>query len=353
MNKAELIVALEMILDALKGNEEAETVKETKPAKADTKSTKKKEAVQKEEKEEDASGGSDYSEKELMEMRYNDLKKLGASLGVSCKGTRDEIVERILNLSGADSDEDDEEEEKPVKEKAGKTTDKKSGGKKKEKEPEPEDEDSDEDEEKDWNAIAEEVIKEMGKDDVKSALEGVGVVVKKTSNLVKLLAKALEDKLINLDDEDEGEADSEDEEDSDEGEEITPESYFEDFDLLGVNNPKEMSKKRKKAVVAKMKEIISGIESEEISETDITDFIDDFASDEEKELVEDEDDTDSLIMLFMEISKRFIDDDGEEHEPKDCYDVQGKSFCCGQELKFVKKGKKYVCSVCGEEYSDD
>ena len=43
--------------------------------------------------------GSVYSKEELEAMKYNDLKKLGREVGVDVKGTRDELVKRILDAT--------------------------------------------------------------------------------------------------------------------------------------------------------------------------------------------------------------------------------------------------------------
>ena len=59
---------------------------------------------------------------------------------------------------------------------------------------------------------------------------------------------------------------------------------------------------------------------------------------------------DDFIKLYMELHKRFIDNDGEAHEPSDPYEVGEEDFCCGHPLKYMKKTKKYVCEHCGAEY---
>ena len=49
------------------------------------------------------------------------------------------------------------------------------------------------------------------------------------------------------------------------------------------------------------------------------------------------DEFEELVALYCEIRKRFVDDDGEEHEPGDPYELNEKNFCCGHELKYEKK----------------
>ena len=70
----------------------------------ETKSATRRQAVQKEQpamnepEETEATVEGKFSREQLMSMKFNELKKLGASVGVSCKGTRDEIVERMLQV---------------------------------------------------------------------------------------------------------------------------------------------------------------------------------------------------------------------------------------------------------------
>lgn len=112
MNNAEIIkgidmtiAGLEAIKTALAGNAEAPATAEAPKSK----SVAKREKVQKEEAmnapvaeddgavEEVVAGKFDVEQ--LKSMKYNDFKKLAASLGVKCTGTRDEIMERILALN--------------------------------------------------------------------------------------------------------------------------------------------------------------------------------------------------------------------------------------------------------------
>ena len=86
-----------------KTSKKSEPVSDNKVSKK-TKATTK--AAKVEEEDED-DGDTDYAS-----MKYNDLKKLGKTLGVKCTGTREEIVERILNTpveAGADEVEPSED----------------------------------------------------------------------------------------------------------------------------------------------------------------------------------------------------------------------------------------------------
>ena len=52
-------------------------------------------------------------------MKYNEFKKLASSLGVDCKGTRDEIMARVVAL-GVVTDAEESAEEAPVEKKESK-----------------------------------------------------------------------------------------------------------------------------------------------------------------------------------------------------------------------------------------
>lgn len=343
MKKAEIIEALKVILVALEGENEETSVPEEKTETKKAKSGKTAKTPEPKEAEADDEEG-EFTREELLAMKFNEMKKLGAKLGVDCKGTRDDIIERILEKTSGHAPEEEEDEEVEEKSESKKEKAKKETASKAKKQPEPDPEPEEEDDDVDFLEQAKAIIADNDEKDIISALDSVGIVVKKKKDLAKYLAKALEEDLLEFD------GDDDDDTDEDEGDvEYTAESYFPEFDLEKANVLKDMSKKRKKAVLEKMQEIIDDIDSEETSEQDLKDFIEDFATDEEKELVEDGDE-DSIICLYMEIMKRFIDDDGEEHEPSDCYEVNEVSFCCGHALKQVKKSNKYICPVCGEEY---
>ena len=370
MNTVAIIKGIEMTIEGLEVIKKAlgatpdETadvtpvVEETvdAPKSKKSKSVERREAVQKEEamnaptEVEFAEGEAvvtKFDREDLEKMKYNEFKKFASQLGVKCTGTRDEIMERILALDVtitaddavvSEPKEEDKAEEKEVK------SDKSSGSKKlgKKKADEPTRDEFDEQ--------AEEIAKETDVEDIIEALADVDIKATK-KNAVTLLAKALREGLIELDAEDEDEeSEAEVEETEEDGDGITVESYFAEFDPKGYNNPNNMSEERKEAIEAKMDEILEALDKETLTEDDITSYIEDNATEEEIDLLGDEYEVTDLLKLYMELVKRTIDNDGEEHEQGEPYEVADKDVCCGHELKYIKKSKKYVCEHCGTEY---
>ena len=307
-----------------------------------------------------------YDEATLKAMKFNEFKKLASSLGVKCTGTRDEIMERILalNTSAEAPAEEDEEKsaESPVEKKG-----RKSSRSKKSVEEAPAETSRDE-----FDEQAEAIAEDTAVEDIIEALADVDIKATK-KNAVTKLAEALRKGLIELDDEEdedyeeeeveeEIEEDSEDEDDESEDEEsdedgededeeeISADSYFSEYDPEGFNDPDAMTEERKSAIEEQMAQIISDIDSGDITSDDVDSFLEDFATADEKDLMGDDPTDDDYIMLYMELRKRFIDNDGEAHEPSDPYEVGEEDFCCGHPLKYVKKTKKYVCEHCGAAY---
>lgn len=337
------------------------------------KSATRRQAVQKEQpamnepEETEATVEGKFSREQLMSMKFNELKKLGASVGVSCKGTRDEIVERMLQVTVTATVENDEAEpektEAPAKDdgKVVPINKKKGGLKKSAKTEEPEEEEVDEQ----YIQMATEATEDMSAKEIIEYLAEFDIEAKgKKSDVVKVLAKAIADGIVQLEDDDEdeseeeadveettAEAEEETAEDEDEdGEELNEESYFPEYDPEGVNNPDGMSEERAEAVKSMMADIIEGVENDTITEEDIQTFLETYASEEELEALGDDYQFEDLVAMYCEVKKRFIDDDGEEHEAGDPYEIDEENYCCGRKLKYEKKSKKFICENCGEEY---
>ena len=296
-----------------------------------------------------------FDVEQLKSMKYNDFKKLASSLGVKCTGTRDEIMERILSLDVTVT-EDDAVVEAPVEEaveetpvKSDKPTNSKKLGKKEVAEPtEPERDEFDEQ--------AEMVAKETSLEDIIEALADVDVKATK-KNAVEKLAMALRDGLIELDDDDEEEVEEDEEEIEDtveeveeDEDEISADSYFPELDPNGYNDPDNMSEERAEAIVIKMDEILTAYSEGELTDEEIASYVEDNATESEIDLLGDDYTEEDILKLFMELVKRTIDNDGEEHEQGEPYEVADKDVCCGHELKYSKKTKKYICEHCGTEY---
>ena len=288
-----------------------------------------------------------FDVEELKGMKYNEFKKLAASLGVKCTGTRDEIMERILALDvtvdvAEDVEEEEVVEEAPVKESK---SDKPAKGKKLGKK------EVDEPSRDEFDEQAEAIADETPVEDIIEALADVDIKATK-KNAVEKLAHALREGLIEMDEEDEDEdiEDEIEEDDEDDDEEISADSYFSEYDPNGFNNPEEMTEERKEAIEEKMDEILTEISEGTLKMDEIESYLEDNCTEEEIELVGEDYTDEDVIKLYMEMIKRTIDNEGNEVEPSEPYEVGEHNMCCGHELKYVKKTKNYVCSQCGGEY---
>lgn len=356
MNNAEIIKGIERTIEGLNTIKGAllasdEKVAEKKEVKKETKKAEPK-VEETAETAETVATDKTYTMAELNSMKYNEFKKLASTLGVKCTGTRKQILDRIIELGvvAEESEAEPVEEEAPVEEKKEpkKSADTKAGkklGKKKadEEEAEPEEDEFDEQ--------AKEIADETPVEDIIEALADVDIKANK-KNAVKKLAEALRKGLIELDEDGEEEAGAEDDEDTPEEasvDSIEPDSYFPEYDFYGVNDPEEMTEERASAIQEKMEEIISSY-PDDLTEEDVQSYLEDNATEEQLEaLGEDYEDLD-LLKMYMELVKCTIDNDGDEAEQGEPYEIGEKNFCCGHELKYVKKTKRYVCEHCGEEY---
>lgn len=340
MNNAEIIKGIETTIEGL------ETIKRALMSEG-TVAPKTTEVVQKEVEapvEEAKVLVGKFDVEQLNSMKYNEFKKFAASLGVKCTGTRDEILERILALDVTITEDDAvvsepvEVEEEPVQEEKPK----KKLGKKAEQEEPARDE---------FDEQAEAIAEETPVEDIIEALADVEVKATK-KNAVQKLAEALRNGLIEIDDEDEEEEEEEPEveEEDDDEEEIGADSYFPEYDPKGYNSPEGMTEERAEAIEAKMDEILTAYSDETLTDEDIASYVEDNATEAEIDLLGDDYTEEDVLKLYMELIKRTIDNDGEEHEQGDPYEVADKDVCCGHELKYVKKTKKYICEHCGTEY---
>lgn len=358
MNKAEIIKGINMAIEGLEtlrnaindeDNAEAKTTAPaktvaktaTKPAtKAVAKTTAKKEA------DEEATGdGQTFTTAELSGMKYNEFKKLASSLGVDCKGTRDEIMARVVALGVVTDAEESAEEEAPVEKKESKPVGKSNkpasvgkGGLKKADAPTTDE----------FDVQAEEIAKETSVKDIIEALKGVGVKATKL-DYKKKLAGALRDGLIAVGEEETEAGEAETEAESD-GEEVSAETYFGNYDVYEVNDPDKMGEARATACAEKQGSILEAVAEGSITSDDIIDFLQNNATQEELDLLGDEYTEDDLIQLYIEVSKHFIDEDGDEHEPGEAYMIGEDAFCCGMPLAYDEATGKFLCSHCAGEY---
>lgn len=314
-----------------------------------------------------------FSREQLEKMKFNDFKKLAASLGVKCTGTREEIIERILAL-----DVEVDVDEAPVKEEVSVV-----------KEEPVEEAVAEESDEVDYIAMAKQIVEESGVENCIEALKECNVKATK-KNVVEKLAEAIEQGLVEIEDdageeyesdstakedfsededEEEADEDSDDEEDSeededegdsseedDDDEEVDASSYFAKYDPNGINDPENMTDERKEAIEKMMEEILDSVDDDDFI-PNVEKYLEENATDADIDLLGEDYDETEEAKLYMEMKKRTIDDDGEEHEPAeaeseegDPYEINGHDMCCGHELKYIKKTKKYVCEHCGAEF---
>lgn len=354
MKQKEVIAALKSIsagIDSLISaiSEDAPVSKQTTP-KAVNKSEPKDEPMNPPEAAEE-SQGEGYTREELMSMGYNDLKKYGASIGAKCVGSREDIVEKVLAAQGGAVAEEAPKAVKKSEPKDNNIVPMSKGLKKKSA-------DKAQEVEQEWLDMAEEVAAEAEVPDIVSALEEGGVSVPKgtkKSELVTMLAVAIRDGKVVLDNDDgdnveeAAEAQSEGEEPDEEGEDIDENTHFEEFDENHVNDleAEHMTEARANAIREFQSSVIS---ADEIDEEGMKSFVENTCTEDEIDSLGEEYELEELLGLYLETKKRMIDDDGEMHEPGDAYEIAGEAFCCGHELKYDKKGKKYICEVCGNEY---
>lgn len=344
MKKQEIIDALKMVIEALENSETPKAVENVaeptaKPEKVEVKSEEKVESK--------PVANAKFDVEELKQMKYSDLKKLASEIGVSAKGKRDEIIARIMSeeveVSVVEDTPEETKEDSNILQFPKKV---------------------------DFLALAQEATEGMSLEEIREILEDFDLDSEgKKKTLIDRIAKAMEEGIIELSDEDEEESeedveeemdedDSEDEEDEDdseddddEDEDIDEYSYFEDYDD-GTNDPDDVdSEERAKAMVKLQKEIIADYENEALQDSDIEDFLKKALTEDELEDLEDADETDKF-MIYCELMKRMIDDDGERVPMGEPYEitVDGEvyDYCCGHELEETDEG--YVCEVCGATY---
>lgn len=357
MNKAKVIEALNMTiagLTILRDEIEADGGKAVKSAPAKEEKSNIIPAPVKPVVEEDSSETvtGRFSKEDLDAMKYNDLKKLGASLGVKCTGTRDQITERILAIDvEVEKEPDSAPSEEPAQEEAPVEKKKKLGKKVKDEEPE-------EQVDEEYLTYAKELSEEMSADEIKEALEEAGVSVKskKKDVLVKELAKALSEGLIEVEDdsEDDAEESGSEEPESEEDAEVHASVWYEDLDPRGYNDPNKMTDARAKACLEIATSALDQIKNGDTEYDDVVEYINTYATDEEIEAMGEDPNELVVTAMFLELLKRTVDDDGEVHDPSDPYEITlGKeelNMCCGHELKYDKNTNNYICEVCGEEY---
>ncbi len=283
------------------------------------------------------SDNEEVTAEELKEMSYNDLKAYAKSRGIKAIGSHKQLLANILKTLDKEDEEENTEEEKPVNSTKSKETPvsiKSSAV--------PVDEEDDEDEIEDDDLRAE--LASMDTKELADILSEAGLSVKgKKEALITRIIKAVEDGLIEFEEEDEETEEYEDTKETEEEKENADDSG--EYDL---NDPKNsnMTKERKDAISALAKEVQTDIKKKKITDDDITEFLIEvgYTKKEIKSLAD-------ITDTYLWEKALFINDEGEEVEKGEPYSLNGEPACCGKILE--KDGDTYVCSVCGAEYEVD
>lgn len=264
----------------------------------------------------------EVTEESLGEMGYNDLKSLAKQLGVNAKGSREELVNRILSAgSESESADEDPTEEAPVE--TPKPVSKRKIGKAAPVQSEPVEEDP-------LYAQVEEAVAELSDEELLDMLHEVGVRAKgKRQSLISYAVKAVRDGLISLDDE----ADESDEDSADDADE---------------NDDEEMTEERADAVQKSNDEIDDQFNSGEIGRDDLVGWYAEAFGENLAKVKKMTDD--ALLEAYKESAALFIDDEGQTHEEGEAYVVNGEVYCCGTPCQFNEDDSTFVCECCGNEY---
>ena len=252
------------------------------------------------------------SEETLKGMGYADLKALAKNVGVSAKGTKSQLlkvlIEYFKNMDEETPAEAPAQEEAPAEVE----TDEAIEG-------------------EDTRAVVLRMIEEneMSDDDIREVLKDAGLSDKgKHEALIDKLVSAIDDGIIQLEDEEDdepapAEVEAEEEEESNEPA-ITPE--------------------RAKGIEKLMEEVDEQFKDGSLTASDIREFLDQFGD----VTIPKKASADKLLELYKENVSMLVDDEGNVCE-EGAYFINGIPYCCGRPLN-VADDNTATCSVCGETY---
>lgn len=295
---------------------------------------------------------------DLEGMTYNQLKSLAKEKGLNTKGTKADLIERILAdaTTGAPVEEELEEVvvEEPVIEDA---------------EPEEdveelvegvldEEEEVEVPEEVEEN-LADRIERELADyslEDLAEILESIGKSPKgKRQVLLSRIVQAIEDGELEFEDEEDSTADTEEvaEEVVEEVEEVATEDeeVAEDEDEFPFDgeyfNLDEMTPERRDAIIEAYNDVVEQYNNDELPEEEIDDILSQFYTEEDgyTPQLPIEDKIEMFIMAYC----RLIDDEGVQHEFEDPYTIEDAPVCCGHFLQETEDGN-LMCVLCESEY---
>ena len=257
------------------------------------------------------------SEETLKGMGYADLKALAKNVGVSAKGTKSQLlkvlIEYFKNMNEETPVEAPPQEEVPQEEV-------------------PAEVETDEEvaDGEDTRAVVLRMIEEneMSDDDIREVLKDAGLSDKgKHEALIDKLVSAIDDGIIQLEDEEDDEpAPAEEEAEEEESDEpaITPE--------------------RAKGIEKLMGEVDEQFKDGSLTASDIREFLDQFGD----VTIPKKASADKLLELYKENVSMLVDDEGNVCE-EGAYFINNVPYCCGRPLN-VADDNTATCSVCGETY---
>lgn len=280
------------------------------------KTKKKKVSSTRKEREEAEVLPEEITEESLAEVSYNGLKKLAKDLGVSASGDRETLTANILASVSEDEVEEEEDSEEEVTSSEEEIEDAEFSE-------EDEDEDEDEDNEEEEDSLAEQIeqaTKDMTVEELADLLVSYKLPAKgKRQALIDAIIKGVEDGIIEFntgDDVDEEEVD---------------------------DSP------RGKAVQDLKDSIEAEFEEGSISRKDLITYINKRMG--TKNRMKTVDDAD-LLAKYCELQATLIDDEGDLHEEKEPYVLNGEYHCCGEALQKDEDGD-LVCPICGTCYDGE
>lgn len=315
MNKIEALKMICTGVEALIAIEEGSAPIVSAPAPAKNKDDVPAPAVEKEEvpavetvPTEEVASYAPMSEETLKGMGYADLKALAKNVGVSAKGTKSQLlkvlIEYFKNMDEETPVEAPPQEEVPAEVETDEAT-----------------------EGEDTRAVVLRMIEEneMSDDDIREVLKDAGLSDKgKHEALIDKLVSAIDDGIIQLEDEEDDEpAPAEEEEESNEPA-ITPE--------------------RAKGIEKLMEEVDEQFKDGSLTASDIREFLDQFGD----VTIPKKASADKLLELYKENVSMLVDDEGNVCE-EGAYFINNVPYCCGRPLN-VADDNTATCSVCGETY---
>lgn len=252
------------------------------------------------------------SEETLKGMGYADLKALAKNVGVSAKGTKSQLLKVLIEYFK--NMEEDTPVEAPPQEEA------------------PAEVETDEEvaDGEDTRAVVLRMIEEneMSDDDIREVLKDAGLSDKgKHEALIDKLVSAIDDGIIQLEDEEDDEpapAEVEAEEEESNEPAITPE--------------------RAKGIEKLMEEVDGQFKDGSLTASDIREFLDQFGD----VTIPKKASADKLLELYKENVSMLVDDEGNVCE-EGAYFINNVPYCCGRPLN-VADDNTATCSVCGETY---